>query len=689
MYHKGPVEPEFSFSSAHEALLSLLYLKTGLIFIKPENENHLLFPDNLREYHNLMQLLKNMDSVVDETGKIAAEKSLLRKNLNQFKHYFLDSWVKQNLERSHQEDLNQFMDEPVESKNKLIYFKLMQYVEEVKKTMPNSIEENAKKTKDEPFDNYRIMKDTPSYNVSLANVFGAMNQLDLQKEYKNMRGAIGVAYSIIAFELMYFSNNLHELYNGKVFEFSFVENRTYGLYGKDPSKGLNIALLLKNLFLKTSDETISLMALNNKIKKILARWGKDQNIVENADEASRIAHIFSLIFIYLFIYNGYYAGVSDDGTTLGKKFYERAVYFKQGRYALAPSGFFYKMLNLKRVLELTLLEKLDNSIEIDEKGDIYINNEETTSDKDMNHWLVDKETDEWLFKSEEKLLKLKDKAETLFDKDFISAWIELLKVNALNEKPIEILPYCSFEVLKFISDEQVRRSVSKYRKAKEDSIRRFTHVETPTKKSTTGFNNDFYRTLLELKEKMAFSMPSNFDNEDVSKTRKSLAFGSPLSYYCRQYESVRSIFDLFKYYEFNINKTSKIGNQAHRKDGDSTTKIIDEQTVLKNLYDQLFNFYDENKDKIRYDSTIKDKLHIIKNQILKELNLIKNLNGYESEKMEKLEEIVRKFGNNESAKQANTASRAALDCFEQIIKLDSDDDESETTLSKSNFSKEA
>lgn len=678
LYYKCDVVPEITFSNAHEAMFCLIYLKTGLIFIKPENENHILFPDNIREYQNLMQLLKSMDSVVDKSGKITADKSILRKNVTQFEHYFYDSWVKQNLTKSQQDDLRQFMNEPIESKNKLIYFKLMQYVEEVKRNMPTSM---AEKTK-ESVDHYRITMDTPSYNVSLANVFEAMNQLDLLKGYKKMVGAIGVAYSITAFKLMYFSNNLHELYNGKIFEFSYVENRTYEFFRKSNENNRGIVLKLQNLRVKSSDKTVSLMELNKAIKGILADWEKESgNTIktDNADEATKMAQIFSLTFAYLFIYNGYYAGVSDDGTTLGKKFYERAVYFKQGRYTLAPSGFFYKVLNLKRVIELTLLEKLDNSVEIDDNGNIAFTNKKVTdSNEDVEHWLLDKR----LSKSKEQLLELKEIAQTDFDKDFIDAWIKLIAVNALDEEPVEILPYCSFEVLKFISDEQVRRSASKYRKGEQESIKRFTSAD----RSTTGFSNDYNRILLDLIEKMTFSLPCNSNSKDTLESHKLLKFDSPLSYYYAQFESIRSVFDLFKYYEFIIGDKMVEGEKTDQsEDIDYNIENFDERTTLKELSEKLTNFLKKyEKDKKFYPAT-KNELKKIRVQILQKLKNIKSLNKDNTIVMKELiefEKLVNTFGNSEGASTALQAISKVLNRFESIVQLV--ERESKTTASEEN-----
>lgn len=572
LYHKEKVEPEVTFPDAHEALLSLIYLKTGLIFIKPENENHLLFPDNLREYHNFMQLLKSMDAVVDKTGKIVADKSLLKKNLNQFKHYFFESWVKQNLSSIHQEDLQQFMAEPVVSKNKLIYFKLMQYVEDVIKSMPDSIEQNPPKTTD----NYRIKKDTPSYNVSLANVFEAMNQLDLQIEYKNMVGAIGVAYSIVAFELMYFSSNLHELYNGKVFEFSYVENRTYGLYGKDANDGVNIGLKLENLIITVSGEPLNLKTINAHIRDFL----KNKN--SNSGSQFNYVELLYLVFAYLVIYNGYHSSTNDaDGTTLGKKFYERAVYFKQGRYTFAPSGVFYKILNLERVLELVLSEKIVDNIDIDSFGKITFNDtEENDNDKRNQTEVISRLLNVNTFSN---LINVEHEC-----KDVFKVWKLLVEAS----KSKDILPYASFEVLKSLSDAMLTKSISKYRKSPIESIERFKGSywkENESKSKSKGFVEDLLKNYSEINERC------------VSQ----LHFKSPLNYYLEQYKKFSAVFELLNDFNFQIDVVTEISDILVRliaisNDNSNLTKSFKEEigVILNKLLDAIEKEIENNNSEL-------------------------------------------------------------------------------------------
>ncbi len=519
----GSGEHDTTFNNGQEALLSLIYIKTGLIFLKPEKGMHPLMPDNLREYQNLMLMLKSLKSVINEKNKIVEKKAQLNKNLNIFKHYFLDTWAMQNLSKKHQEDLMQFMAEPVESKNKLLYFKLMKYVEEMQESIPKTLVSDAK---NDVNDNYKVTNDTPSYNVSLANIFDAMNQLDMQKEYQNMLSAVGIAYSIVSFELIYINKEnegIHNLFNGKVMEFSYVENRTYGLYHKDKSKGANIPLNLENLEVNLSSGVIALKDINTEVREDLKQWEEIEKDTDDNIVPTKIARIISLVFAYMFIYNGYHATTAKgDGITLGKKFYERAVYFKQGLYTFAPSGFFYKVLNLRRLIEITLLEHISNDLELENDGTINFVGESGVE------YEVQKVID--IMMDTEKMQNLWDKSLNTTDKEFISAWIKLRKENCF-----EILPYSSFEFLKFLSDSSMRNSISKYRLKKEDAISRF--------KNDKGTDTGFYNGVKDIFEELIIK------NNVVSTGNIEI---SSLKNHLNSFKNVEDIFKLLKYYLFNF-----------------------------------------------------------------------------------------------------------------------------------------
>lgn len=652
-------EQDVIFNNGQEALLSLIYLKTGLIFLKPDKGTHLLFPDNMREYQNLMLMLKNLESVVDIKGAIVGPKPLLKKNVNVFKHYFLDTWVMQNLSKKHREDLMQFMAEPVESKNKLLHFKLMKYVEEMQESIPKTLVPEGSSVIN---DNYKVNKDTPSYNVSLANIFEAMNQLDMQKEYQNMLGAIGIAYSIVSFELIYTTTGnegIHTLFNGKVMEFSYVENRTYGLYNKDKSKGANIPLNLETLEVNLSSGMIALKELNKEIRKDLRTWEK---IEKNADDtiiATKLARIISLVFAYLFIYNGYHATtVKGDGTTLGKKFYERAVYFKQGLYTFAPSGFFYKVLNLRRLMEITLHEKIKNDLEIDIDGVVNFVDEDEAADVDeqMIYGPVDKVI--FTLLSAEKMESILGSASNEIDQEFIKAWILLIQVEKR-----EILPYSSFEFLKEISDQLVETSISKYRKNPDKSIERYKKVykkledkDPQSLKGQTGFYAGLEQTYKELKSNNATSICSE----------------SILNSYFENFLITRSIFELLTHYQFNIEVIKTVLEPAVISTGiERVRKIVSELTALSTSIAKKISL-----------NKILDTLELLKELILKceQSDEIKDL--FSKDGFNLLQETKACFEDDSLIKEAKQKKLTFLNELIKVINIGLDEVDSIRTSSE-------
>lgn len=553
LYSGSDSQPEtIVFENVQDALLGLIYLKTGLIFLKPEKGIHVLVPDNLREYQNMMLMLKKLDSVVDVNASIIADKTVLRKNLEMFKHYFLDTWIKQNLTKDHQEDLIQFIEEPVESKNKLIYFKLMSYVENIQENMPNNLKGTLKSNL-EIKDNYSITAMTPSYNVSLANVFEAINQIDVQKDFQNIVSAIAIIYSIICFEMLYIESKnedykICDLFHGRIFEFTYVEKRTYGLLAK-------IDLDLGELSIEIEGSRQTIKKLNEDVKKIISEWKElepymvkeqvkgETELTEDQkkdemnkyqdkynESATNLAKVIGLLFTYLFIYNGYHSTTMDDGTTLGKRFYERAVYFKQKKYTLAPSGFFYKILNLERLIELVLRENIDGELEIDEQGCVISSGDDEAKLPTENSIGIMKKN----VIDQARLEFYSDGLKDGDTKSIITAWKLLIE----NDRKT-ILPFSSFEYMKKMSDVLVDKSVSKYRKDGRTAINRFVN-------SNSVDNKGYFSELKEEDERLSKNNTISYFFEKEPKQNKIL------NRICSKTSEIQLSFDLMKMYQFNL-----------------------------------------------------------------------------------------------------------------------------------------
>ncbi len=76
-------------SNGLESLLKLIYDKTNIVFMKDNNRNHFILPTTMRE---LVVFL----SVIGRLKDITKDNSL--SNLSVFEEYFINSWVRQNLD---------------------------------------------------------------------------------------------------------------------------------------------------------------------------------------------------------------------------------------------------------------------------------------------------------------------------------------------------------------------------------------------------------------------------------------------------------------------------------------------------------------------------------------------------------------------------------------------------------------
>lgn len=572
------------FNNAQDALLGVLYLKTGLILCKPESGLHSLMPDNLREYQNLMLMLKKLDSVIDADYKMTDDKPLLKKNINVFKHYFLDSWIVQNLTIEQQIVVVSFFNESIENKNKFIYTKLTKFIDESNLRMPESLRSDQNKATSK--DSYRITEKTPSHNVSLSNVFEVMNQLLLKDNHQKFVGALSIAYSIVMLELIHLqgyhgTSKIHDLFHGKVQEFTYVENRTYGLYAPINLELQNISVDIED---ENENETINLMDLNKEIKKIAKSWSlrslyyKDRLSIEdlNKNDKKDLVKVISFITNFLFIYNGYHSTTTDDGVSIEQRFYERDVYFKQKKYTFSPSGLLYKILNLDALIRTTILENFNDNYGYDENGEVTYLGEDKVSELELNSVrtlisLIYSDTGLNKYILEQKITPVNA---------FINAWCQLLNLST-----IDILPYSSFEFLMEISNKMKYASNSQYRINSEKSIERYKKVNV----DGTGFYTDYLNLYKKLCELNTISIKSmHFDS--ISSLDKHLY----------NFQRIECVFKLMEHFNYNIvvkdkNSEPKISGEPVADDG--VKNLINTYEELENLIESMKSTLNSNRRK--------------------------------------------------------------------------------------------
>ncbi|MBU3216866.1 hypothetical protein LL033_14965 [Clostridium estertheticum] len=122
-----------------QLILDKTRMKTGLIFIKPETQNHYLVPDNLRELHNYLSFIDSMDDIVniknndidldpkdrDSKNTDLNLKGKWKSNLKRFEDYFINNWIRKNLSTmEYIEFIQSFLNEDISIRNKYVVTKL-------------------------------------------------------------------------------------------------------------------------------------------------------------------------------------------------------------------------------------------------------------------------------------------------------------------------------------------------------------------------------------------------------------------------------------------------------------------------------------------------------------------------------------------------------------------------------------
>ncbi len=96
------------FPSIQETVLGLTSEKTGLIFLKPQYNIHYLVPNNLRELHNYLSMLIDLNSNDKEA------------NLIKFESYFRNTWIKNNLSSEYITIIETLCNTDIRLKNKYV-----------------------------------------------------------------------------------------------------------------------------------------------------------------------------------------------------------------------------------------------------------------------------------------------------------------------------------------------------------------------------------------------------------------------------------------------------------------------------------------------------------------------------------------------------------------------------------------
>ncbi|MTI86245.1 MAG: hypothetical protein FH756_20715 [Firmicutes bacterium] len=117
---------DYNYNGIEKTLLSYIYDKTGIVFIKQKNSVHPIVPNTLRELVNLLSVLGKMDYIwVNNEKQI---KTWLR-NIKLFEDYFMYTWMPNNLDKNYNHIIVQLYNKSVLEKHQFVCVSIMEIID--------------------------------------------------------------------------------------------------------------------------------------------------------------------------------------------------------------------------------------------------------------------------------------------------------------------------------------------------------------------------------------------------------------------------------------------------------------------------------------------------------------------------------------------------------------------------------
>lgn len=121
-----------------EEILSFIYQKTGIIFVKKQEEIHQIVPNNLRELVSLLAVLGEMNTPAEDDKKLYIE------NIKKFREYFINTWIVNNVVEEYQDIIEEFLENDLWKKHKFICCKLFERIKNDRKCRYEESEKDLK-----------------------------------------------------------------------------------------------------------------------------------------------------------------------------------------------------------------------------------------------------------------------------------------------------------------------------------------------------------------------------------------------------------------------------------------------------------------------------------------------------------------------------------------------------------------
>ncbi len=125
IYYKEEIENNLlkkeNWKGIEKTILGYIFNKTGIAFVKPQNDVHNIIPNTLREVVNLLSVLGKMQDFIDKKTRLS--------NINIFEDYFLNTWIPGNLDDGHINMIRELYSENNNKKHRFICTNIMKILE--------------------------------------------------------------------------------------------------------------------------------------------------------------------------------------------------------------------------------------------------------------------------------------------------------------------------------------------------------------------------------------------------------------------------------------------------------------------------------------------------------------------------------------------------------------------------------
>lgn len=131
-------------NNLQDQLFKYIYIKTGLIFVKPDTGMHCFIPKTMRELVNLLAILSKMNDIgdikknyeINSTDKIDSvlnsieiDHDTRKNNIGVFEDYFLNTWIRNNIDDAYISYLSNMVYTPNDLKHRRIITDMFDVIE--------------------------------------------------------------------------------------------------------------------------------------------------------------------------------------------------------------------------------------------------------------------------------------------------------------------------------------------------------------------------------------------------------------------------------------------------------------------------------------------------------------------------------------------------------------------------------